>query len=303
MFFEPTSFKERSFSMAHFNEWAGEIAGTYLNSGVAPTDTLCKIAQSQELTPHQVAVLAAEANKEIHKHKYASVQDKYHAADFPLADARAALARLQADGGQTKVAAVMPEPVTQVEGPDMHAMWGVTPEVMDKTAEIRGELKTAAVHGEMIKQKCEDRLILAKYAAETSEVKFIKEARQLVLQGGNSDERMKILSTLEQFVKSAGVPEGRVPLAKLAHVLGKEGMLLPKHARAAQVALTKVADVTAPQELISDWLPAQIVNGTHPLYITLKTFKDCQGNALKNEHDWKIIQDQVHVVKQRIRAL
>jgi len=304
MFFEPTSFKERTFSMQHINEWAGEIAGSYLNSGIAPTETLCKIAQSQELTPHQVSVLAGEANKEIHKHKYASAEDKYHAADFPLADAKAALGMLQADGGTTKVASQsFPEPVTNCEGPDMHAMWGVEHETMDKTASIRQDLKVASIRGSLLEQKCADKAVLAKYAAESAEMKLIKEARQSVLAGESSTERMKILGTLDHFVKCAGIAEGKLPLAKLAHVLGREGLLTPVHAKIAIEYLSKSADVTAPQELISEWLPAQVVNGEHPLYITLKTFKDCKDAEHNSGRDWKIIQDQLNVVRQKVRAL
>ena len=113
MFFEPGAFQERKFDISYFREWAGEIASSYLNSGVAPTDSLAKIASAEELTPHHIEVLACEANKEIHKHKYAAAQDKYFAADFPLADAKSVISQLQADGGEVKVSAELPAPVVQ----------------------------------------------------------------------------------------------------------------------------------------------------------------------------------------------
>ena len=303
MFFDPSSFKERTLNMGYFNEWAGQIANSYFNAGVAPTETLCKIAQQEELTPHQVSVLAAEANKEIHKHKYASAKDKYHAADFPLADAKQALGRIQGDGGSVKVAEAMPEPVFADRAPDMHAMWGVKPEEFDKTASVKSHLKHASVHGDLLKQKSGDEALLAKYAEESAEQRLIKEARQVVLQGENSAERISILGRLDHFVKTAGVPAGRKPLAKVAFVLGREGLLSPKHANEAFNYLIKSADQTAPEAMISGWIPAQIINGEHPLYISLKTFDECHRKHCEAGRKDKLIQDQLNVVKQKVREL
>jgi len=303
MFFDAGSFKEKSLSMSHFREWAGEITNAYFNSGITPTESLTKIAQQQELVPHHIEILAAEANKEIHKHKYASADDKYFAADFPLADAKKVIGTLQADKGTEKVAAEMPEPVFTTKELDLHAAFNVMPEVMDKTASVRTHLKHASVKGELLEQKASDRATLAKYASQAAEGKFIKMARQYVLDRDNSSERMRALGTLDVFVKSAGIPEARPCLAKLAYILGKEGLLTQDHLKTAVRYFVKEADVTAPQELISEWLPAQIVNGEHPLYITLKTFRDCK-NALEDcDHDHKLIHDKFKVVKQKVRAL
>lgn len=303
MFFDHSSLKERALNMGFFTEWAGQIANTYFGSGVSPTETLCKIAQQEELTPHQVAVLAAEANKEIHRHKYASVKDKYHAADFPLADAKLALARLQSDGGEVKIAEEMPEPIFADRTPDMHKMWGIAPETMDKTAEIKGELKVAAVHGELLKQRSGDDAIMSKYAEEAAEGRLIKQARQLVLEGENSAERLQILGRIDHFMKCAGLVSGRRPLAKVAFVLGKEGLINPAQANDVVSYLVKSADQTAPQSLISGWIPAQIVNGEHPLYISLKTFDECSRKHHESDRKDKIIQDQLNVIKQKVRAL
>jgi len=303
MFFDAGSFKEKSLSMSHFREWSGEIANAYFNAGVLPTETLSKIAQQEELVPHHIEILAAEANKEIHKHKYAAAEDKYFAADFPLADARKVIGGLQADKGSEKFAAELPEPVFHSQELDLHAAFKVAPQVMDKTASVRTHLKHAAVKGELLEQKLADKATLAKYASQAAEGRFIKMARQYVLDKDGSAARMKALGDLDVFVKSAGVPEARASLGKLAYVLGKEGLITPDQLRTAVRYFVKEADVTAPQELISEWLPAQIVNGEHPLYITLKTFRDCK-NALEDcDNDHKLIHDKFKIVKQKVRAL
>lgn len=304
MFFDARSFSEPKLSMDHFREWAGAIASSYLNSDVAPTTSLCKIAQSEELTPHQIEVLAAEANKLIHSHKYASAEDKYLAAGFPLADAKAAIATLQVGGSETKLAYEMPTPEKIDNGPDAYAMWGVSePAPMDKTAGLRGQLKVAGERTELLGQKLQDRALLAKFAMEAAENRFIKAARQLTLEGDAGAERLKILGMIDHQVKCAGMPFARKSLAKLAYVLHKEGLLESKAAHTAIDYFVKEADCKAPPEMISEWMQARVVNGTHPLYITLKTFKDTHDKYNHDTRRGSFVDDRLEVLRQRVRAL
>lgn len=303
MFFDTRSFEESKVSMETFREWAGSIAHQYLAGSGTPTDGVIKIAQIEELTPAQIELLSAETNKLIHTHKHASAKvDKYFAADFPHADAKLAIARLQATD-HTKVAAVVPE-LNFNEGPDEFAMFGIERPTIDKTAAVKRELKVAAEKVAMVQEKAKDREILAKYAAESSEKNFIKTARQVVLGGDNSAERMQLLGTIDYFVKTAEMEFAKPALAKLAYVLGKEGLLYPQHAeKALEYFMSKQADLKAPEELISGWLPARVINGNHPLYITLKTFRDCEQNLRESTDRHGIIADKLHITKQRIRAL
>ena len=305
MFFDPSSFHEPKHSMDNFQEWAGEIASSYFNAGLEPTECLVKIAQSEELTPHHVHVLATETNKLIHQQKYASADNKYHAADFPLADAKIALARLQTDGGQEKTAVAMPDPVVSRQEVDPFEMFGIKEEPMDKTASVRSDLKHHGARAELLGQKLQDQCILTKFAAADAEKAFIKEARQLVLAADNSEERMKTLGYLDHFTKNANMSDiSRKPLAKLAYVLSKEGLLEASQAKVAmEYFMSKNADEKAPQALISDYLNARVVNGNHPLYITLKTFQDSSSALDVNKDRYQIVDDRLRCIKQKIRAL
>ena len=303
MFFEPTSYSEKSLDMDTVREWAGAIANSYLNGGVPPTDSLTKMAQNEELTPHQIEVLAGETNKEIHRHKYAAAKDKYFAADFPLADAKVALNKLQADGGGYKVAATMPEPVFASKELDLYKAFGIEEKAMDKTASVKPLLKAAAIGCGRVAEAVKDKAILSKYAADAAAEKFIKTARQFVIQNDNAADRMKALGNLDSFVKAAGMPEGRTLLAKVAYVVGKEGLITPNQMKTALDHFTKEADVIAPEELISDWLPAQIVNGEHPLYITLKTHCGLKRSFQEQRSRSKLVEDRLGVIHQKIRAL
>lgn len=290
-------------TMAHFREWAGEIANSYFSANAIPTDTLTKIARSEELTPHQVEVLAAETNKLIHSHKYAKAEDKYHAADFPLADARQAILNLQIDGGVTKVSAHFIDPICEKPDIDIYAAFGVKPEVFDKTAELKPRLKQASEHAALLKQKIDDKIFEVKTAAEVARFGFIKIARQYMIEESNSLDRMKVLSHLNHFVKAAGIPVGKKMLAKLAYVLMKEGKLEPQAANRVIAYFTKEGDEKAPAELISEHLPAQIVNGQHPLYITLKTVGEHEAELLRYQQQGLLVDDKLRILKQKIREL
>ena len=156
MFFNASDFAGPKISMEYYREWAEEISSSYLNSNCMPTDTLTKIAQSEELLPFQIEILAAEANKSIHSHKYANLDEKYFAADFPLADAKEVINSLQ--GGSVKVAGQFIEPKFGLsEIPD--DIFGVKPEPMDKTAELKHQIKLANSKSELFIQKAKDQVI------------------------------------------------------------------------------------------------------------------------------------------------
>lgn len=290
-------------TMANMREWAGEIANSFFNANALPTDTLTKIARSEELSPHQIQVLAGEANKYIHTHKYASAEEKYHAADFPLADAKQAIASLQLDGGSIKVAAHFVDPIFEDKGPDAYEMFGIKPEVLDKTASVKHQVKTAEEKLELLKQKLDDKSFMLKSAYEKATYDFIKMARQCLIEESNSADRMKVLGQLDQFVKIAKSKSGKKLLAKVAFVLMKEGKLEPSIANRSISYFTKEADEKAPQELISDRLPTQVINGDHPLYITLKTVGDLEAQLLRHEQEGLLVQDKLKILKQRARAL
>jgi hypothetical protein len=291
--------------MEHFREWAGSIASAYLTQGTEPTTSLTKIAQSEDLTPEQVQLLAGEANKLIHQHKYANDESKYHAAHFPLADATAVIAGLQVDGGSQKIAMAMPDPVFSDKNPSPFEMFGVEPELMDKTAGVKRELRQRSEKVAFDKQRAGDAVYKAEVACLAAERAFIKEARQVVLSGGSGPERTSLLGTVYHMTKAAGMADlARPALGKLAHVLKGEGLVEPRLGnQVVEFFLTKTADQKAPQELISGFLPAEVVNGEHPLYITLKTYHGYSAALNLHRERYQTIDDRLHIMGQKIRAL
>jgi len=305
MFFEPSSFSEKRVSVDTIREWASSAMNAYVSCGTDPNMTITKIARVEELLPHQIEHLAAETNRQIHQEKYASATEKYHAANFPLADAKEIIRNLQTDGGESiKMASELPTPRLKDSGPDAYDLFGVKAPQMDKTASLKQNL-TAALQGrEVLLEKIKDDITLTKIARDNAQAQFIKEAKSLVMACDTPNERAQTLGTLDYFVKQSEFKEGRKMLAKLAYALGKQGYLTPRVAKGAMdYFLEKTADMKAPEELISENLRARVINGNNPLYITLKTFRDCDRRIAERSNLGKLVADQINVIRQRVRAL
>lgn len=301
---------EAKIGMETIREWSGEISSSFFNAGADPTYTLTKIAKSESLTPDQIKTLAAEANKAIHQSKYAQVEDKYHAADFPLADASTAIKTLQVDGGEVKIASEMPLPILPDSGPDPYAMFGVEePEPMSKTAGVKGQAGNIMEKLALLDSKLGDILIKTEAEKVAAERRFLKMARQSLLEEGGSADRMKVIGQYDQFIKSAATSNeklegvGNKLMAKLCFVVGREGKLEPYHAKEAISYFMKEGDQKAPASLISDNLQAQVINGQHPLYITLKTIGDKEADLLRYGNEHALVQDKARILKQKVRAL
>jgi hypothetical protein len=304
MFFEPASFGARKLSMEHFRDWAGVIANQYLHEGTLPTEALIKTAEAEDLTPDSINVLAAEVNKEIHRQKFAAQQDKYFAADFPLADAATAIRRLQADGGGEKIATAMPEPVIKKPEADPFDAFGVKPEAQDKTASVRHELRHAAEKLAAMERILSDRVEVLKSQIESTAQSFVKKAQQFVLDSSmNQAERVSAFSQLNDFIKAASMNFAAPLLTQAAMGLAHTGYLTKSQLDGVNADFQKTADLKAPEGLISETLPAQIVNGTHPLYITLKTFRDHSEALNLTTRQLKLTQDELRILKQKVRAL
>jgi hypothetical protein len=306
MFFNTADLKPSSLSMPTVNQWAADVCQNHLKDGADPTECLCKIARANSLTPHQIEVLAGEINKLIHTAKYASVEDKYHAADFPLADSRKALSSLQVGPQTTKLALVMPEPNCKQDF-DYFKAFGIEPDTQEKRASVQEVCQVQQKLGSLARKQA-DSAYMAKVACECAEVSFIKEARQLVLTGLDQRDRLKKLGTAIHAVKCTDTPEmvelAAKPLAKLAYSLGEEGLLTRGQAqKVIDYLLEKKADLIVPDELISEFMNAKVVNGNHPLLITLKTYADAKERE-RNEHGrHNIIDDKNKILGQKIRAL
>ena len=311
------SLGQPTISMGDVKNWAAGVRDQHLSDGTDPTELLVKISQQQNLTPHQVGVLAGEINKVIHTAKYASAEDKYHAANFPLADASKALAALQIPHESEKFAFEIPDPKFTQEI-DYDAAFGVSKEaseeaIQEKTAAqessfFRHDLKTAQMKLARAKQEQDRVAFMTKVSRDEAENDFIKKAHDEVLRGYGQEGRIQNLGTIAHAANCAGLGEvASRPLAKLALALGESGYL--DQDKADEIShylmstMEKKADVIAPEHMISEFMNAKVVNGNHPLLISLKTFKDYDERAMDEANRKRMIDDRHLIFSQKVRAL
>jgi hypothetical protein len=300
------NFGTPTLTMEIIKGWASDACSKHVADGADPTAMLTKLASDNSLTPHQIEVVAGEINRAIHTVKYAAETDKYNAAGFPLADAKVVVQSLQA-GGETKVASAgyaFVDPIVD-NGMDYHSAFGIQVEAMDKTAATKCATKAMYEKVASEARQQSDKVFMAEQEKFASEAAYIKTARQYILEGFNPQERFVKLCEVEHSAHCANMlASAGKPLAKVAHSLGAEGFLLPKQAEGAiEHFLNKTADEKAPEELISPFLQARVVNGNHPLIITLKTYANaCEREQQERGRD-NLIKDKLGIMAQKIRAL
>lgn len=273
-------------------------ADEYLGKNSSPlNETLTKIATQENLTPHQIEFVAAEANKSVWAKLFA--MDKTASYDFPLADAKQVISSLQQTTTPAQVSAadldyLSPPTSTKTASFDLFAAMGIQKEALDKSAaarrEVKRELQKRMEKVAQAKEELECRMIVASSAIENLELEFVKSARAMVIDKPFED-RGQAMEKIAEFVGNCGRPEhGRALMKKLSHVLKRQGLM-------------KEADLKAPEQYISDKLPARIINGTHSLYITIKTLYDKYDDRALLGQKYEIVDSSLPVIKEKIRAL
>ena len=273
-------------------------ADEYLGTNATPLNqTLTKIATQEHLTPHQVEFVAAEANKAVWAKLFA--MDKTASYDFPLADAKEVIAGLQQTTAPAQIQAadldyLSPPTSTKTASFDLFGAMGIQKEALDKSAtarrEIKRELQKRLEKVAQAKEELERRIVVNSTMIENLELEFVKTSRSMILEHP-FEQRGQAIEKIAEFVGNCGkVAHGRQLMKKLAHVLKRQG-------------LVKEDDLKAPEEYISDKLPARIINGTHSLYITIKTLYDKYDHQSTLGQKYEIVDSSLPVIKEKIRAL
>ena len=263
-------------------------------------DSLKKIASSEELTPVQVQYVAAEANKGVWQKLFG--MDKTASYEFPMADAQVVLEGLSIKHTTAKIDVdnqdyQAPPTSEKVASFDPFAALGIVQKDFEKNAsvaarkEVKRQLEYRYQKLAQVKEEIYGRQMEVGTLIDNAEREFVKAARELIMQQPLA-ERGDAFAKIASFVNSTtGKPEYKVNLMrKFAHVLKGQGLI-------------KAADLKAPEEYISESLPAQIINGRHPLYITIKTIMDNYDQHAYLHRQHEIVDSSLPVVKEKIRAL
>jgi len=266
-------------------------------------DSLKKIAKDEGLTPHQIEYVAAEANKTVWADLFK--MDKTASYDFALAEPGLVIKELQLkeSTGQIKEAQMdyLGSPVFNKTAVDKSVYGEFVTLSTDsasydqvKLASHRGDLKRTMVSRmekmAHLRDELSMEMIKTSTAIDNCRKAFIKEARTLVMETPFTDRGIA-MDKIAEFVRSAGFKEvGKDLMAKLSHVVKSQGLI-------------KQADLKAPEEYISDKLPARIINGRHQLYITIQTLHKLQEQELGLQRNYEIVDSSLPILKEKIREL
>jgi hypothetical protein len=302
-----------SVSASHIKDWASKIAALHITEEADPLTQVVKVAREQGLTPPQVLFLSTETNKLIHIEKFAGAENKYFAAEFPIVDSKKAIDMLQAECTPiVKVAsAEMPDPFSRSKFDavdEWHAKAaGETEKTASelKTQSLRKDSKLAFEKIALAKTLAQDEIFMSTELEKKAEYGFIEVVRQETVSEFNQKGRLEKLAMAAHAAKLSGDYElARKPLAKIAMILGKQRLIDPGVAEKVAVHfLEKKADETAPPELISETLKARVVNGNHPIIISLRTFKNAKERRIEASRRWGIIDEHAAIYSQKVRAL
>ena len=274
------------------NQFAKLASESFLTKKTPLNTSLKKLAKEEALEPHQIEYVASTANHNVWERLYG--MDKKASYDFPVADAAAVITELQV------------KPKAIIKQASLDYLGAPNSDMMEKSASIQlSSIDKTASSQRNLKLRLEDRMqkmskaqeemseqmIVLRSRYEQTEKQFLKEARNLVLDQPFSD-RGQAMVTVAEFVKSAAENDklAKDLMKKLSHIMGSQGFI-------------KQADLKAPEEYISETLPAKIVNGRHALYITIKTLKEIHDQYSNFARGHEIVDSSLPELKEKIRAL
>jgi hypothetical protein len=264
----------------------------YLKDGTSLNEAIQKLANENSLNSHQVARVCEMDNINTHQ------------ALWPAADDKTKVAFEVANPAKITVINIKSPPPATGGGGEFMGPPSDSPSVGPSMAEMFGGDDAGHQGMTEVPEKKQIIVIMQKSAAE----------RQVV-----TDDLVKLamlyeteLKNLYGLVKRAFI-SGEAAIEDLYAVACQEGhgdvamKLFPKfaallHKETAKSSLTKIA-WKAPEDLISQEMPVTVVNGAHPILISLDTLKRYRDQEQEfNFHLWRI-DDKNSILSQRLKEL
>jgi len=290
--------KQAHVPVERLNSLAKIAAKRFLEEKTPLTETIQKLASEHDLNSNQIERVCEMANLSTHQALWPKAAEKEKIA-FELADAKkvkpGSAAKEKAECSPMNGDFAGPPTGTGDSGPSLLSMLGVNP--ADVHNGMHGPSEKQRIIIIMQKKAAErksvrDRLLVAGMECETAEKLAFNAVKQTVL-GGHTIRQ--VLSA----AKSAGL--GKVACQLLPKF--QDQLIRDTHG-SIRVGLEKNAISKAPEDLISDDLGSvTIVNGAHPVLISLDTVqkkndvvKNLIGNLLR-------IEDEVKVYSQKLTEL
>lgn len=258
---------------------------------------LVKVASQESLAPVQIPFYVAEANQQVWKTLYD--MDKKASYGFTPTDPKEIVDSLQVE----KTPVIKQASEDYFRSPkSTRAVETLNCEVqtygLNKTASERRELKQTLQYRleklSLASEQLRDKEMVLTSAIESAENSIVKQARQLLLDLPFSD-RGDGMDKVAEFVRAAMLPKKKSKeaarlIAKIAYVLKSQG-------------LVKAAELKAPEEYISEKLPARVINGNHSLYMTINTLVHKWDEKEQVRQGREIVDSSLPELKEKVREL
>ena len=284
-------------SPMQFVEWGHIASKDFLENGMSMNASILKLAEVNDLLPTQIQRICEVANHSTYAQLFKSAQDKTFT--FEVADPNKIVSALDSDQ-QEKVASdyfSAPKKTTSV---DVNKIFGISE--ISNAPEVEEGVKVAnqvIQKIESAKEEINSRQVMLNHKIESENENFYKLAKQMVLTGTPLEEIWTATRKLgdedriaQIFVKTAErmVEEG-VLGAKLQY-------LMKKHGEAVDESL-----ISPRLKNMSEPIGVQIINGSHPIVVSLNTLANYQADYESNNRAGKTLDEKLVYVRNRIGDL
>lgn len=280
----------------YLNELSKQATYAYFGKEQVPLHlSITKTAKLEKLTPEQIEIVCQGANKQVHAQMFKTASNKY--TTFDLADSKKIVEELEGTSKTANYKGGMDaensfdtdynlKPYEKVAS--VSSDFSICGLVTKTDNSPRVEAIKKAAFSEKVKlaqSKVADQIIATNNKIKTADLSFVKIARNMLLPY-RIDARPNEMKKIAYVCIREGL--GKEKTAKLLNstklVMEKQGLL------------EKRADLKVDESLISSALESsgvKVINGNHPLIITIKTIVDEGARKRDLESKYNQIQTEV----------
>lgn len=285
--------------------FAQSAAKQYLDSGVSLNNSISKFAQENDLNRNQIERVCEMANIKTHQALWTKTAEKETVA-FPLADSKTIVQVMRPKPLPDEEAPSQPSPSPCSDyssppcglpssGPSLVSMLGSDPAQSHHGLSNESERKKVIIVIEKKaaeRERLRDHLLMKGMELETAESRAYDQVKQAALGGVPMYQ-----------IYAACVGAGLRKVAEEYLPKFEERLISSTHGT-IRVALEKNAIGKAPEEFISSNLGnTTVINGAHPLLVSLDTLQKKTGEIKNGIHNMLRIDDELKVFKQKVRDL